>query len=112
VEAQMPQPIDMQTELGRTMAAERIQDASARAALLAQQRAQAEEDKVRVAQQTQVGQAEQADQREVGKKEEQGGAQDRGRKRKPATPGAAETAAPAMRKAIAPGEQHGFDVSV
>ena len=109
----MPQPIDMQTELGRTMAAERIQDASARLALLSQQRAQAEEDKVRVAQQTQVGQAEQADNREVREKEEQDDTQERGRKRKPAAAQVpAEKSVGAPRKAIEPGEQHGFDESV
>ena len=52
----MPQLIDVQTELGRTLAAERIQDASARATMLAHQWAQTEEDKVRLVQQTQVGQ--------------------------------------------------------
>ena len=45
----MPQPIDMQSELGRTMAAERIQDATVRAALLAQQRAQIEAEQQRAA---------------------------------------------------------------
>ncbi len=108
----MPQPIDMQTELGRTMAAERIQDASARAALLAQQRAQLEEDKVRVAQQTQVGQAEQTDDREVREREEHGEGQERGRKRKPAAQASAESPPPAPRKALEPGAEHGFDVSV
>ena len=108
----MPQPIDMQTELGRTMAAERIQDASARAALLAQQRAQVEEEKVRVAQQTQVGQAQETDNREVHEKEDQGDAQERGRKKKPAAQAAADSAPAAPRKAIEPGEQHDFDVSI
>ncbi len=108
----MPQPIDMQTELGRTMVAERIQDASARAALLAQQRAQVEEDKVRVAQQTQVGKAEQTDNREVGEQDEQGDAHERGRRRRPAEQAAAEDAPPVARKAIEPGEHHGFDVSI
>ena len=107
----MPQPIDMQTELGRTMAAERIQDASARAALLAQQRAQVEEDRVRVAQQTQVSQAEETDNREVREKEERE-AQERGRKKKPATQASTEAAPAPARKALEPGEQHGFDVSI
>ena len=108
----MTQPIDMQTELGRTMAAERIQDASARAALLAQQRAQVEEDKMRFAQQTQVGQAEQTGNREVREKEERE-AQERARKRKPAAQASSEEAASAKpRKALEPGEQHGFDVSI
>jgi hypothetical protein len=109
----MPQPIDLQTELGRTMAAERIQDASARATLLAQQRAQSEDDKVRLMQQTQVGQTPQTDSREVREKEEPGEGRERGRKRKPAA--ASPPAQPRVqspRKALEPGAQHGFDVSV
>ena len=50
----MPQPIDMQTELGRTMMAERIQDAATRGALAAQQRAQVEEKKAQALRETQV----------------------------------------------------------
>jgi hypothetical protein len=107
----MPQPIDMQTELGRTLAAERIQDASARAALLAQQRAQVEEDRARVAQQTQVGQTEQADNREV-RDEEERETRERGQRRRPPQAAAAEESPALPRKAIEPGEQHGFDVSV
>lgn len=109
----MPQPIDMQTELARTLVAERIQDASARAALLAQQRAQVEEERVRTAQQAQVTESKQADHREVRDKEEQGEPQERGRKRSGATPqAAAEPPSAAPRKALEPGAEHGFDVSV
>ncbi len=109
----MPQPIDMQTELARTLVAERIQDASARAALLAQQRAQVEEERVRATQQTQVSESKQADNREVRDKEEHGEPQERGRKRNSAAPQPAPDAAPAApRKALEPGAEHGFDVSV
>ena len=52
----MPQPIDMQSELGRTMAAERIQDAAIRAALLAQQRAQIDAERQRAAREHEVAQ--------------------------------------------------------
>jgi len=40
----MPQPIDMQTEIARVTMADRIQDATSRAALAAQQRAVTEEE--------------------------------------------------------------------
>ena len=46
----MPQPIDFQTEVARTLAADRIQEIAGRASLAAQQRAgtAAEEDRVRI----------------------------------------------------------------
>ena len=50
----MPQPIDMQTELGRSMMAERIQDAVTRGALAALQRDQVEEKKAQALRETQV----------------------------------------------------------
>ena len=50
----MPQPIDMQTELGRSMMAERIQDAATRGALAALQRDQVEEKKAQALRETQV----------------------------------------------------------
>ncbi len=50
----MPQPIDMQTELGRAMMAARIQDAMGRANLAAQQRAQLDEEQTRIAGESQV----------------------------------------------------------
>mgnify|MGYP001259404349 CR=1 FL=1 len=106
----MPQPIDLQTEIGRTMAAERIQDASARATMLAAQRAQSEEDKVRLTQQAQVGQTPQTDSREVDEKGKEGEGRERGRKRKPVGASGQTPASP--RKALEPGGEHGFDVSV
>ena len=50
----MPQPVDMQTELGRSMMAERIQDAATRGALAAHQRDQVEEKKAQALRETQV----------------------------------------------------------
>jgi len=50
----MPQPIDMQTELGRLLVAERMQDAASRASLVALQRAQAEEESRRRIEETHV----------------------------------------------------------
>ncbi len=50
----MPQPIDMQTELGRSMMAERIQDAATRGALVAHLRDQVEEKKAQALRETQV----------------------------------------------------------
>lgn len=53
----MPQPIDMQSELARTLAAERIQDAAVRAAQLAQQRGQIDAEAQRIASERQVTQS-------------------------------------------------------
>ena len=50
----MPQPIDMQTELGRMAMTERMQHAAARASLAVAQRAQVEEDETRRLRETQV----------------------------------------------------------
>lgn len=50
----MPQPIDMQTELGRTTLAERIQDAAGRVALAAQYRAVHDADEARIRTETQI----------------------------------------------------------
>lgn len=50
----MPQPIDMQTELGRSMMAERIQDAATRGALAAHQRDQLKEKQDQALRETQV----------------------------------------------------------
>ena len=50
----MPQPIDMQTELGRAIMAERIQDAATRGALASLQREQLEEKKAQALRETQV----------------------------------------------------------
>jgi len=53
----MPQPVDLQTELARVTAAERIQQSVDRTSLAAQQRGSAEIDESRVAVETQVQQA-------------------------------------------------------
>lgn len=50
----MPQPIDMQTEIARVTMADRIQDATSRAALAAQQRAVTEEERLQVQTETAV----------------------------------------------------------
>lgn len=50
----MPQPIDMQTELSRSLIAERIQDAAVRSSMIAQQRVQAEQKKTQALKETQV----------------------------------------------------------
>ncbi len=50
----MPQPIDMQTELGRSMMAERIQEAATRGALAAHQRDQLKEKQEQALRETQV----------------------------------------------------------
>ena len=52
----MPQPIDLQTELGRLMAAERVQQVADRVSLVAQQRVAADEQQQRVGLETQVQQ--------------------------------------------------------
>jgi len=52
----MPQPVDLQTEIARVTAAERIQQAADRASLAAQQRVAAETEESRVAAETQVRQ--------------------------------------------------------
>ena len=50
----MPQPIDMQTEMGRMAMAERIQDAASRATLAAAHRSMMEEDQERREQEAKV----------------------------------------------------------
>lgn len=50
----MPQPIDMQTEIARVTMADRIQDATSRAALAAQQRAVTEEEGLQLRAETSV----------------------------------------------------------
>ena len=52
----MPQPIDLQTELGRLMAVERVQQVADRVSLVAQQRVAADEQQQRVGLETQVQQ--------------------------------------------------------
>ncbi|MCP4641393.1 MAG: hypothetical protein GY851_13210 [bacterium] len=50
----MPQPVDMQTEIARTTAVERIQEIAGRLSLAAQQRAVAEAEDERILQEQQV----------------------------------------------------------
>jgi hypothetical protein len=52
----VPQPIDLQTELGRLMAVERVQQVADRVSLVAQQRVAADEQQQRVGLETQVQQ--------------------------------------------------------
>jgi hypothetical protein len=52
----MPQPIDLQTELGRLITAERVQQVADRASLAAQQRVAADVQQQRIATETQVQQ--------------------------------------------------------
>lgn len=61
----MPQPIDMQTELARAIIAERVQDATGRASLAAQQRALVDADENRVNAETQVQETEETENKRV-----------------------------------------------
>jgi hypothetical protein len=104
----MPQPIDMQSELGRTLAVERIQDAAARAAILAQQRAQIDEERRIALRERQVSQTPETESDGVNR-------DGRGRRpaprRQPAAP-AQPADAGAMGSDRSPGEDHAFDVKV
>lgn len=105
----MPQPIDMQSELGRMMAAERIQDAAARAAILAQQRAQLDAEQQRAARERVVAETHETESEGVnqdGRGDQS--ARDRRRSRKDAQ--ASETQA--RRPVASSGEDHTLDVSV
>lgn len=102
----MPQPIDMQTELGRTLAAERMQDAAARAALLAQQRAQIDAERQRADHEHVVAETKQTESEGVNRDGRgQGHARERQRRR-----GAEEAPAPSRRPIS--GEDHALDVTV
>ncbi len=61
----MPQPVDLQTELGRVSAAERIQQIADRASLATLQRAAEEVAQNRVSQESQVQQATQSESEQV-----------------------------------------------
>ncbi len=61
----MPQPIDMQTEVARTLLAERILQAHGRANLTAQQRQAMEQRQIRMKVETQVNEAEELKDRDV-----------------------------------------------
>ncbi len=104
----MPQPIDMQSELGRTLAAERIQDAAVRATLLAQQRAQVDAERQRAAREHEVAQTHET--------ESEGVDQDGRGKQPPPRRGRSATTKPAQpdapRTARDSGEGHTLDVTV
>ena len=61
----MPQPIDMQSEISRVSMAERIQEASTRSSLAAQQRAALDTEQNDQLKEVQVNQTEQAENPEV-----------------------------------------------
>lgn len=61
----MPQPVDLQTEMARIAAAERIQQIADRMSLAAQQRLAQEAEKTRVADETQVHQTVETENPEV-----------------------------------------------
>jgi hypothetical protein len=104
----MPQPIDMQSELGRTMAAERVQDAAARAAVLAQQRSQIDEERRIALRERQVA--------ETPETESEGVSQDGRGKQLPPRRQAGRSSIPAgagtPRPLHASGEDHALDVTV
>ncbi len=103
----MPQPIDMQTELGRTLAAERMQDAAARAALLAQQRAQIDAEQQRAAREHVVAETKQTESEGVNQ-DGRGQGQARERRRRRDAEEAPATARPLPRS----GEDHALDVTI
>ncbi|MCC6694163.1 MAG: hypothetical protein IT365_00905 [Candidatus Hydrogenedentes bacterium] len=61
----MPQPVDLQTELARVTAAERIQQSADRASLAAQQRAASTVEQTRVNAETQVQQTVEAESEQI-----------------------------------------------
>jgi hypothetical protein len=103
----MPQPIDMQSELGRTLAAERMLDAAARAALLAQQRAQVDAERQRAALEHEVSQTHEPESEGVDSQGRRQG--DTGRRTRGEEKGQPEEPA---RPSRAAGEDHALDVSV
>jgi hypothetical protein len=104
----MPQPIDMQSELGRTMAAERIQDAAARAALLAQQRAQIDAEQQRAAREQVVAETHETENEGVN---EEGKGKQREREQRPSRR-LHERTGHAPRPSASSGEDHTLDVTV
>ena len=108
----MPQPIDMQTELGRTIMADRIQDAMSRANLAALQRAQLDEEEDRIAKESEVHEApetqsEHVDE-ELKRKTPYVGRRRRGRKGEEDD----ETGSESARRRNSDGEDHILDVKV
>ena len=100
----MPQPIDMQSEMARTLAAERIQDAATRAVLLAQQRAQIDAERQRVAREREVEKSHQTDSEGVNR-------DGRGGRRREASTHRARAKEEAPRQNAA-GEDHALDVRI
>ena len=84
----MPQPIDMQSEINRVTMAERMQDASTRASLVAQHRAQLESEEQDRIRDTQVNETEETSQSPVDKDGRKKGSYGQSKKKKkPKTPG-------------------------
>ena len=114
----MPQPIDMQTEVGRLTAAERIQQVADRVSLAAQQRAAAELEEERITDETRVKESPEAQGNRVDPEEKRRRRRQReeSSKRREAAPGpkATRTFYNAEEKeevAEAP-EDHRLDVSI
>ena len=61
----MPQPVDLQTEMGRVAAAERIQQVADRLSLAAQQRVAESAEEERILEETQVRQSNESEHREI-----------------------------------------------
>jgi hypothetical protein len=104
----MPQPVDFQTEVAKTTAAQRVQDIADRAAMLAQQRLAAEERRNEAQAESRVGEApetEHGDIREDGRKK---GREDARRQRKRAQ----ADASPDTPAGPGPDGEHQLDVSV
>lgn len=103
----MPQPIDPFTELGRVLAAERIQQIADRASLAAQQRVQADQERELLRAEQQVRQSEQKSEeveRELRRRNPFSG-----RRRKPAREARRE---PRTGQEEDESDTHHFDVSV
>jgi hypothetical protein len=106
----MPQPIDPFTELGRVLAAERIQQIADRASLAAQQRVQADQERELLRAEQQVRQSEQKSEeveRELRRRNPFAGR----RQRKPPEPHTAPRAPSGDDEEDGP-DTHHFDVSV
>jgi hypothetical protein len=99
----MPQPIDMQTELGRAALVDRIQEAAARAAQLTAQRAQAEAAQ-RAVEESQVHDTKETEGSEVDADGKSGSHPDRKKQRREEKPDA--------ERPRSKGDDHAFDVSV
>ena len=111
----MPQPVDLQTEMGRVAAAERIQQIADRLSLAAQQRTAESIDEERLREETQVQQSHESEQREIerdGRRRNPYAGRRRRRSNRQEIEGEGTTyTAPEEREAADEGGQH-FDVSV